>query len=60
MESRRALPSGMRKFQSSYDLLEAIDARGRFDLYLLDILMPEVNGIEAGAAIRHAEISVKL
>lgn len=42
----------VRRFQSGYDLLEAVNARGRFDIYLLDILMPVVNGIEIGAAIR--------
>ena len=49
------LDISLRKFQSSYDLLEAIDARGRFDIYLLDILMPVLNGIEIGSAIRQKD-----
>lgn len=54
-EQNPELDIALRKFASSYDLLEAIDARGRFDVYLLDILMPNVNGIEAGAAIRQKD-----
>ena len=54
-EQKPELDIALRKFASSYDLLEAIDARGRFDIYLLDILMPNVNGIEAGAAIRQKD-----
>ena len=46
------LDAGVRRFQSSYDLLDAISERGRYDLYLLDILMPGANGIEAGEEIR--------
>lgn len=54
-EQNPELDIALRKFASSYDLLEAINARGRFDIYLLDILMPNVNGIEAGAAIRQKD-----
>lgn len=41
-----------RKFGSGNDLLTSISTRTRFDIYLLDILMPDINGIEAGCAIR--------
>ena len=54
-EQKPELDIALRKFASSYDLLEAIDARGRFDIYLLDILMPNINGIDAGAAIRQKD-----
>lgn len=54
------LDISLRKFQSSYDLLEAIDARGRFDVYLLDILMPDINGIQIGAAIRQKDSAAVL
>ena len=50
-EQKPELDIALRKFQSSYDLLEALDARGRFDVYLLDILMPHINGIEAGPGV---------
>lgn len=44
-----------RKFRSGYDLLESIGSRSRSDIYLLDILMPTVNGIEVGTAIREKD-----
>lgn len=44
-----------RKFQSGYDLLESISTRKHFDIYLLDILMPNANGIEVGTAIRESD-----
>lgn len=42
----------MRCFQSAYDLVDCIKNRGGFDAYLLDILMPYMNGIDLGMAIR--------
>jgi two-component system LytT family response regulator len=52
LKEKPELDAGVRRFQSSYDLLDAISKRGRYDLYLLDILMPYINGIEVGEAIR--------
>lgn len=49
------LDISIRKFASSYDLLEAVETRGRYDIYLLDILMPDYNGIEIGNAIRQRD-----
>lgn len=46
------LDISFRKFQSGYDLLESVGSRNRYDIYLLDILMPDINGIEVGSAIR--------
>ena len=46
-----------RKFFSGDDLLESINTRNQFDIYLLDILMPGINGIDAGAAIRENDSS---
>ena len=42
----------LHKFMSGCELLESISGQNHFDIYLLDILMPETNGIEMGAAIR--------
>lgn len=42
----------LHKFMSGFELLESICKQNHFDIYLLDILMPETNGIEMGAAIR--------
>lgn len=39
-------------FSSPFDLLEHLDKKGGFDLYLLDILMPHMKGIELARRIR--------
>ena len=46
------LSAQVRSFQSGYELLDAVERSGSFDLYLLDIVMPEQNGIEVGLYIR--------
>lgn len=40
------------QFSQADELIEAIDKGKHFDLYLLDIMMPETNGIELGRRIR--------
>lgn len=49
------LDSTVRPFQSGYDLLECVKSRGSFDLYLLDVLMPEPDGLAVGGAIRERD-----
>ncbi len=39
-------------FLSGKELLNHVDEYGGFDLYILDCIMPEMNGIELGAALR--------
>ncbi len=39
-------------FPSAGALLEAVRQRGGFDLYLLDVVMPGMDGIQAGLALR--------
>lgn len=39
-------------FSCADELLNFIDEYGRFDLYILDIIMPEMNGIQLGSALR--------
>ena len=46
------LSAQVRPFQSGFELLDAVERSGSFDLYLLDIVMPEQNGIEVGLSIR--------
>lgn len=45
-------PMTVRAFSSPYDLLEHLEATGGFDLYLLDMLMPHVAGLELARHIR--------
>lgn len=45
-------PLAVRSFSSAYDLLEHLEAKGGFDLYLLDILMPHMPGLELARCIR--------
>lgn len=42
-------------FSSGRKLLHHIDANGAFDIYLLDIIMPDINGIRLGAALREQD-----
>lgn len=42
----------LQTFSSSFDLLEYLEGTGGFDLYLLDILMPHLKGVELAKRIR--------
>jgi len=46
------LDISVRKFQAAYDLLDCIDAGICFDIFILDIMMPYMNGIDVGGEIR--------
>lgn len=48
-------PLRLQAFSSPYDLLEHLDAEGGFDLYLLDMLMPQMAGLELARCIRERE-----
>ncbi|WP_165445343.1 LytR/AlgR family response regulator transcription factor [Bacilliculturomica massiliensis] len=54
LAGRPELDGSLRCFQSAYDLIDCIRGRGEFDAYLLDVMMPHMNGIELGRAIREA------
>lgn len=46
----------VRRFHSSYDLLECIESpERRFNIYLLDIVMPMFDGLEVGGQIRRVD-----
>lgn len=47
-------------FQSPFELLAAIEKGARFDILLLDVLMPGENGIEAAREIRQYDSNVKI
>ena len=53
--SHPGLDLRLHKFLSASALMEHLRLNGCFDIYLLDILMPEVNGIELGLNIRKAD-----
>ena len=46
------LDISIHRFMTSSELLESIRKPKQFDIYLLDILMPKISGIEAGTVIR--------
>lgn len=45
-------PLNVQTFSSAYDLLEHMETKGGFDLYLLDVLMPQMAGLELARCIR--------
>ncbi len=52
LEGRPRLTANLSRFKDAWSLLDALERGNDFDLYLLDVLMPGFNGIEAGKAIR--------
>ncbi len=45
-------PLKIQTFFCAYDLVDHLEAKGGFDLYLLDILMPHLQGVELAERIR--------
>ena len=52
LQSRSILHGQIDTFQSGDALLERIEERSGFDIYILDILMPELSGIDTGRRLR--------
>lgn len=52
LRDRPKLKGKVFEFSSGPELLEALESEGRFDLYLLDVVMPEMTGIELGLQLR--------
>ena len=50
----------MTTFSSGAALLEHLRFKGTFDIYLLDIIMPEQNGIELGLSIREFDLGGRI
>lgn len=45
-------PLHIETFENAYDLLEALRKRGGYDLYLLDVVMAHMNGLDIARKIR--------
>lgn len=52
LQHRPELSGQIHTFQNGQDLLDQVEESGGFDLYLLDVLMPELNGIQTGQQLR--------
>lgn len=58
--AQRNVDLNIEVFNASLDLLNAMERGSRFDVLLLDILMPGFNGIEAATEIRRFDSCVKI
>lgn len=47
-------PLSLASFSNPYDLLESADRIGGYDIYVLDVVMPGMNGIQLGLKLRAA------
>lgn len=47
-------------FSHPEDLLEAAERKGGYDIYILDVIMPSMNGIELGVKLRDAGYDGKI
>lgn len=47
-------------FASSVNLIDQIESCKRFDLFLLDVIMPDINGIELATAIRSRDPAARI
>lgn len=48
----QSLPADVRAFQKGTDLLKTVKEQGGFDVYLLDVMMPDTNGMEIACILR--------
>lgn len=55
--SSRNLPLRIKEFSSGKELMDSVNNGTEFDMFLLDIVMPEMNGIELGMRLRLSDRS---
>ncbi len=53
--ARPALTVKLSVFSSGRELMNAVEESGPFDIYLLDVVMPELSGIGLGVRLREAD-----
>ena len=53
--AERKLAAQVREFMAGRELLFDVDEGNTYDLYLLDVVMPEMNGIELGIRLRESD-----
>ena len=54
-ESHNTTAIAIKTFSSGIDLLRAVESDGAFDLYVLDVVMPDKSGIDTGIALRETD-----
>lgn len=52
LEERHGLAARLTVFSSGAELLKQVEAVGGFDLYVLDVIMPGLSGIDVGVKLR--------
>lgn len=57
---RNASPISLTVFDNGIDLLEEAERLGGFDVYVLDVLMPRLNGIDLGLRLRQRDMNCKI
>lgn len=50
--SERRKPARISTFCSGEELISCVEEQGEFDIYFLDILMPELNGVDTAAKLK--------
>ena len=55
-----AVPMSVRAFENPFDLLDYIEKNGGFELYLLDIVMLRLSGLDVAEEIRRREESAEI
>ena len=48
----RRLDVNVSVFESGLKLIDSVRTQGRYDIYILDMLMPEMNGLEVASTLR--------
>ena len=47
-------------FKSGQELINSVKEKGSFDIYILDMILPDMNGLEVASTLRHLKDSGKI